>query len=58
MVTLGLRTGEILYERNDTALAHGAGVEEETDTPSVAYDPFPKWEDGHPASWDDLPWNR
>ena len=38
--------------------AYGAGVEEETDTPSVAYAPFPKWEDGRPASWDGFPWNR
>jgi quercetin dioxygenase-like cupin family protein len=58
MVTLGLRGGSIVYERNDVALAHGAGVEEETDTPDVAYEPFPKWEEGHPASWDELPWNR
>ena len=58
LVTLGLRGGTIVYERNDTALAHGAGVEEETDTPSVAYEPFPKWEDGRPASWGELPWNR
>ena len=58
MVTLGLRGGSIVYEVNATALAHGAGVEEETDTPSVAYAPFPEWEEGHPASWDELPWNR
>ena len=36
----------------------GAGVEEETDTPDVAYAPFPKWEDGYPESWAELPWNR
>jgi uncharacterized cupin superfamily protein len=58
IVTLGLRGGEIVYERNDTALARDAGVEDETDTPDVAYAPFPKWEDGRPASWDELPWNR
>ena len=58
MVTLGLRGGTIVYERNELALAHGAGVEEETDTPSVAYEPFPKWEEGRPASWEELPWNR
>ena len=58
MVTLGLREGSIVYPRDDVALSHGAGVEEETDTPSVAYEPFPKWEDGRPASWDELPWNR
>jgi len=58
IVTLGLRGGTIVYERNDLALSHGAGVEEETDTPSVAYEPFPKWEDGQPESWPALPWNR
>lgn len=58
MVTVGLREGSIVYERNEVALSHGAGVEEETDTPSIAYEPFPKWEDGRPASWDELPWNR
>jgi quercetin dioxygenase-like cupin family protein len=57
MVTLGLRGGSIVYPRDDLALSRGAGVEEETDTPSVAYEPFPKWEDGRPASWDELPWN-
>lgn len=57
MVTVGLRGGTIVYERNDVALSHGAGVEEETDTPSVAYEPFPKWEEGFPAFWNDLPWN-
>ena len=58
LVTLGLRSGSIVYPRDDLALSHGAGVEEETDTPDVAYAPFADWEEGHPASWDDLPWNR
>lgn len=60
MVTVGLREedGAIVYERNETALAREAGVEEETDTPAVAYEPFPKWSEGRPAGWDDLPWNR
>jgi len=58
MVTLGLRGGSIVYERNDLALSHGAGGEEETDTPDVAYEPFPNWEEGRPANWHDLPWNR
>jgi uncharacterized cupin superfamily protein len=60
MVTLGLRSpeGSILYARDATALAHGAGVEEETGTPRVAYVPFPDWQAGRPASWDSLPWNR
>ncbi len=60
MVTLGARNedGSILYARNDAALAHGAGVETDTDTPAEAYEPFAKWEDGRPAAWDSLPWNR
>lgn len=60
LVTLGLRDdgGTILYARDETALAHEAGVEEETDTPGDAYAPFPKWEHGRPATWDDLPWSR
>jgi uncharacterized cupin superfamily protein len=60
MVTVGARGEEhsIVYERNELALSHGAGVEEETDTPSVAYAPFPQWEDGYPESWPELPWYR
>ena len=60
LVTLGLRDdgGSILYARDEAALARGAGVEEETDTPGEAYAPFPKWESGRPAAWDDLPWSR
>jgi len=60
MVTLGRRgeDGTILYARDDTALRHGAGVEQDTDTPAEAYEPFPKWESGRPGDWDSLPWNR
>ena len=60
MVTVGRRgEGEtILYARDDTALSHGAVAEQETDTPSEAYAPFPKWESGRPGGWDSLPWNR
>ena len=58
VVTVGARGGTIHYVRNETALAHDAGVEEETASPDEAYAPFPKWESGRPASWDDLPWNR
>ena len=60
MVTLGARgEGEtILYARDDVALGHDAGVEQETDTPREAYAPFPKWESGRPRAWDSLPWNR
>jgi hypothetical protein len=60
MVTVGRRgeDGTILYARDDTALRHDAGVQQETDTPSEAYAPFPKWESGRPGGWDSLPWNR
>jgi quercetin dioxygenase-like cupin family protein len=58
VVTVGARGGAILYARDDVALGYDAGVEEETDTPSEAYAPFAKWEEGRPASWDELPWNR
>ena len=60
VVTLGARTEDatILYARDGTALAHEAGVEQETDTPREAYAPFPKWEAGRPGGWDSLPWNR
>jgi uncharacterized cupin superfamily protein len=60
MVTLGARNeeGSILYARDETALRHAAGVEEDTDAPADAYEPFPKWEDGRPEAWDSLPWSR
>jgi uncharacterized cupin superfamily protein len=60
LVTVGRRSeeGTILYARDETALRHGAGVEEETDTPAAAYAPFPKWAHGRPPAWDSLPWSR
>jgi uncharacterized cupin superfamily protein len=59
MVTLGRRGGgEITYEVNATALARGAGVEQETGSPEDAYAPHPKWAEGYPESWSELPWNR
>ena len=58
MVTLGLRGGQIQYIRDETAIRHDAAALEETAAPGEAYEPFPKWEEGRPASWDDLPWNR
>ena len=46
----GARTGwpekGIVYPRSETALRYGAGVEQETATPAVAYAPFPKWKLG------------
>ena len=47
--------GTILYERNETALKHGAAVEETTPDPHEAYAPFPHWELGRPDGWDTLP---
>ena len=60
VVTLGGRSegGSILYARDELALDHEAGVEQETDSPREAYAPFPKWEPGRPEAWDSLPWNR
>ena len=50
--------GSVVYPRNELALKHGAGVEEETDSPSDAYEPFPLWHGGRPDAWDELPWSR
>jgi uncharacterized cupin superfamily protein len=60
VVTLGARSvgGTIVYARDELALRHDAGVEQETDAPREAYEPFPKWESGRPSAWDSLPWNR
>ena len=60
VVTLGARSegGTIIYARDEVALRHDAGVEQETDAPREAYAPFPKWEPGRPDAWDSLPWNR
>jgi quercetin dioxygenase-like cupin family protein len=49
--------GTIVYERNETALRHGAGVEQTTSDPFEAYAPFPHWELGRPEGWDVLPWS-
>jgi quercetin dioxygenase-like cupin family protein len=59
LVMIGARPkeGSILYERNEIALKHGAGVEESTPDPYVAYAPFPHWQLGRPDSWDALPWS-
>ena len=47
---------EIVYPRSELAIRHGAGVEQETSSPTEAYAPFPKWKDGRPETWDGLPW--
>lgn len=58
MVTLGLRGGTIQYLRDEPAIGCDAAALEETAAPSEAYEPFPKWEEGQPESWPELPWNR
>ena len=59
LLMVGARNPEetILYPRNEVALAHGAGVEQDTPLPSEAYARFPHYELGRPASWDELPWS-
>lgn len=60
MLMVGARTdeGTILYPRDETALKHGAGVEADTEQPSVAYSPFGHWRLGRPDAWRELPWSR
>jgi hypothetical protein len=46
----GARVGrDAVYVRNELAIRHGVGVEEETTRSAEAYAPFPKWEPGRPA---------
>jgi uncharacterized cupin superfamily protein len=56
MVGVRREEGEILYPRDDAALARGAGVERETPSPREAYAPFEHWRLGRPGSWSELPW--
>jgi len=37
---------DIVYPRSELALRHGAGVEQETPEPAVAYAAYPDWEPG------------
>ena len=46
----------IVYPHSELALAHAAGVEEETAAPREAYAPFPAWTLGRPDAWAALPW--
>jgi uncharacterized cupin superfamily protein len=48
--------GTVLYPVDATALAHGAGVEQETASPQEAYAPHGHWRLGRPERWDELPW--
>ena len=58
MLMVGARSDDatILYPRDEAALKHGAGVEEDTPSPNDAYAPFPHWRSGRPDGWEDLPW--
>lgn len=58
ILMVGARSAEgtILYARNEAALEHGAGVDQDTPSPHEAYAPFPHWQLGRPDGWDDLPW--
>ena len=59
ILMVGARTeeGTILYPRDDTALKHYAGVEQDTSSPAEAYAKFAHWRLGRPEGWDELPWN-
>ena len=59
ILMIGARTddGTILDPRDETALKHGAGVEEDTPSPHAAYARFPHWRLERPDGWDELPWN-
>ena len=50
--------GTIVYPVSETARAHGAGVEAETNSPSEAYAPFSHWRLGRPDAWGKLPWTE
>jgi uncharacterized cupin superfamily protein len=47
---------EVVYPVSGLALRHGAGVEVETDSPTVAYAPFAPPTQARPAGWETLPW--
>jgi uncharacterized cupin superfamily protein len=47
--------GSAVYTRSQAALRHGAGVESDATRTDKPYAPFPKWEPGPPASFEDLP---
>src|SRR5262245_560862 len=45
------------YVRDEAALKHGAGPEQDTIHSQEAYAPYPKHKSGPPPSWDGLPWS-
>jgi uncharacterized cupin superfamily protein len=58
MVGARRKDGTILYPRDEVALRHGAGVEQDTPSPREAYSRFAHWRLGRPDRWDELPWTR
>jgi uncharacterized cupin superfamily protein len=49
----GSRVGkDTVYVRNELAIRHGVGVEEETAVSAEAYAPFPSWQPGRPSVLD------
>jgi uncharacterized cupin superfamily protein len=60
ILMVGARTDDrtILYPRDELALRHGAGVEQDTPSPQEAYARFAHWRFGRPDRWDEAPWNR
>ena len=57
ILMVGARTGRgtILYPRDEVALRHGAGVEQDTPSPRQAYSPFSHWQLGRPPAWTNSP---
>ena len=59
MLMVGARpeVATILYPRDEVALRHAAGVDDETPSPHEAYAPFAHWHLGRPDTWGELPWS-
>jgi uncharacterized cupin superfamily protein len=57
---IGAREGgsDTIYVRNETALKHGSGPEQDTPDNKEAYAPFPKWSNGAPETFEGLPFAR
>jgi len=58
MVGARIEHGTILYPRDEVALRHGAGVEEDTPSPQDGVLRLPALAARSSARWDELPWNR
>jgi hypothetical protein len=55
---VGARSHEagLFYPASELAQRYGASVEQETESPEVAYASFSEREAVRPANWDRLPW--